>query len=392
MSISIISRLTIFLSLVFATIGLFGVQTVWAGVEEEQCCIIFDGNQAKECVTKPPVTVCKEVCTEWKKGQNFDLCLKFETPTQKPCISQSICLEKIPGNDATIVEWKGDLQTTAVVGEQKKITITVTPKPLYTLTKLSCVNCSSDFTLISVSGNTITLTLDTLSFYKSGKQDGAKYKLLAIVNGIGTGEESFSTQEVKITFDVKNQSEKEQICAGFGEATCKQQAALCFFHNGECLSKTDGAAVTCFKLSKNLCGEGTEGSQQCAWDTVTGKCLTKLEAGLSNQYKPPSEGISKDLFPPCAFAGTCRDINDLLQVAINAAKVVLGFIGMLAFVVFVYGGIRMIFSFGNEEAIKAGRQAMIAAVIGMAISFGAYVLVNFVLDALSVGSEFRGIK
>jgi len=55
---------------------------------------------------------------------------------------------------------------------------------------------------------------------------------------------------------------------------------------------------------------------------------------------------------------------------------------------FVIGGLFMIVSFGNAERFKKGQQILVAAVIGMIISFSAFLLVNYILEALNVSDYF----
>ena len=52
------------------------------------------------------------------------------------------------------------------------------------------------------------------------------------------------------------------------------------------------------------------------------------------------------------------------------------------------GGLFMIVSFGNAERFKKGQQILVAAVIGMIISFSAFLLVNYILEALNVSDYF----
>jgi len=106
----------------------------------------------------------------------------------------------------------------------------------------------------------------------------------------------------------------------------------------------------------------------------------------------PVQTEQSSILPPCALEGTCRNINNLLEVVINAGEWVFGIIGSIAFAVFVYGGFTVVTSFGNSEKVKKGYQILGSALIGMAIAFGAYLMVNFILDALQVDINFRAIK
>ncbi len=108
-----------------------------------------------------------------------------------------------------------------------------------------------------------------------------------------------------------------------------------------------------------------------------------------SDYKAPAEYAGP--LPRCAFDGSCRDVNKLLELVIRSAQFVFGFIGSVALVMFVYGGFLMITAFGSAEKFKKGTGVLVAAVVGLFIAFGAYLLIDFVLDALNVSSVFRAI-
>lgn len=125
----------------------------------------------------------------------------------------------------------------------------------------------------------------------------------------------------------------------------------------------------------------------------TGGTSTPVDAITSEylvgRYKVP-EGY-KGPIPDCAFSGTCRSTSDLVILLINIAKFLFSLIGVVAFAAFIYGGFMMIFSFGNSEKVGQGKDAMVAAVVGLVIAFGAYLIINFILNALGVASDFKGI-
>ncbi len=73
-----------------------------------------------------------------------------------------------------------------------------------------------------------------------------------------------------------------------------------------------------------------------------------------------------------------RDIPDLVGGII---QYVLGIIGILALVMFIYGGILWMTSGGSAEKIKKGKDTIVWAVLGLAIVFLSYAIVNFVLKA-----------
>ena len=110
----------------------------------------------------------------------------------------------------------------------------------------------------------------------------------------------------------------------------------------------------------------------------------------------PSAKGSK-LIPPCALTNNvageyCNDVSDLVLLAIRVGEFLFSIIGGLAFAMFIYGGFKMILSFGSPEKFKEGKNVMVAAVVGLAIAFGAYLMIDFILDALSVTGDFRVVK
>lgn len=67
----------------------------------------------------------------------------------------------------------------------------------------------------------------------------------------------------------------------------------------------------------------------------------------------------------------------LNEVIANAAKLVLGLVGVLALIMFIIGGVSWMTSAGNAEQVKKGKGTLIWATIGLVVCFLAYSLVTF---------------
>ena len=181
-----------------------------------------------------------------------------------------------------------------------------------------------------------------------------------------------------------------ESCTGRGQTECDGAfASSCFWREGECLGRDDQRI--CYKLPKHLCEKGadgsTPGSRVCLWKAETGKCINKIQAGATASIDYSKPGA----FPPCGLDGSCDSLNDLLAQQVGWANYAFSLIGVIGFLSFVIGGVQMITSFGNPEKFKKGTHLMVAAVIGLTIAFSAYLIVKFVLDALGVAPEFRGV-
>ena len=83
-------------------------------------------------------------------------------------------------------------------------------------------------------------------------------------------------------------------------------------------------------------------------------------------------GLIAQAIPSCVlndpFSGYCRDVS-----ALGA---------------FVYGGFLLIISQGETEKVKKGTSALTAALIGLVIAFGGYMLVSFLGTALGLSETF----
>ena len=85
--------------------------------------------------------------------------------------------------------------------------------------------------------------------------------------------------------------------------------------------------------------------------------------------------------PNCP-AGGCGwpEFNQLIQNVMNF----LGVVSIpLAVVVIVYGGFLIMTAAGSEKRVDTGKQAILSAVIGLAIVFGSYIIITLVMRAIS---------
>jgi len=77
------------------------------------------------------------------------------------------------------------------------------------------------------------------------------------------------------------------------------------------------------------------------------------------------------------------DIDSPSEFIGTIIKAVLGIIGSLALLMFIYGGLTWMLAAGNTDKVTKGKNILIWAVIGLVVIFTAYAVVNFVFDSLS---------
>ncbi|MFA5644577.1 MAG: hypothetical protein WC928_03575 [Patescibacteria group bacterium] len=61
---------------------------------------------------------------------------------------------------------------------------------------------------------------------------------------------------------------------------------------------------------------------------------------------------------------------------------VLGIVGSLALIMFIYGGITWMTASGNEQSVTKGKNIIIWATLGLVVIFSSYALVRFVIQAI----------
>ena len=65
-------------------------------------------------------------------------------------------------------------------------------------------------------------------------------------------------------------------------------------------------------------------------------------------------------------------------------KAVLGIVGSLALLMFIYGGFNWMTAAGSPEKVEKGKQILLWATIGLIVIFTSYALVKFVFTSLGV--------
>lgn len=95
--------------------------------------------------------------------------------------------------------------------------------------------------------------------------------------------------------------------------------------------------------------------------------------------------------PECTKDGNCQ-LNDIVNTVISVVDFILGISGSIALVMFVYGGFLWVSSGGSEERVRAGKEAVRNAVVGLIIIFVSYTLITYGLSAFGISDDFNLLK
>ncbi|MFA5317936.1 MAG: pilin [Patescibacteria group bacterium] len=84
------------------------------------------------------------------------------------------------------------------------------------------------------------------------------------------------------------------------------------------------------------------------------------------------------------------ELNDFIRIAFNASQFILGIVGSLTLLMFIYGGVWMIISQGNSQEIEKAKTILKNAVIGLVIVFTSWSIINFAIRALVPDGNLGG--
>jgi hypothetical protein len=96
---------------------------------------------------------------------------------------------------------------------------------------------------------------------------------------------------------------------------------------------------------------------------------SKDKTGAKANFHNPLEGLRTD------------DPNVLIGRVINA---ILGVVGSLALLMFIFGGLTWMLAAGSPERVQKGKNILVWATIGLIVIFTSYAMVRFVFKGLGV--------
>lgn len=74
--------------------------------------------------------------------------------------------------------------------------------------------------------------------------------------------------------------------------------------------------------------------------------------------------------------------KDIREGVMNVVNVLLGFLGIIAIIIILWGGFRWMTAGGNEEKIAEAKKIITAGIIGLVIIFTALAIASFVISQL----------
>ena len=116
---------------------------------------------------------------------------------------------------------------------------------------------------------------------------------------------------------------------------------------------------------------------------VSKKTIVKFLFFLAIVFLLPKIGLTQDDFGLIAVEeGTYLMGADPKQIMGNIINIFLGFLGIIAVILILYGGFLWMTSKGNAEQVQEAKQLIISAIIGLVIILSSYAIASFVISSL----------
>lgn len=157
--------------------------------------------------------------------------------------------------------------------------------------------------------------------------------------------------------------------------------------------------LLCFTFSVIAYAQEQEGICRCTGGTMDFPGLTERSCNLTccGVYEPACgqtwraaseeeiERVTEEVSPTTDSVIFDSPIGRKAptQIIGRAIKTVLGIIGAIALLMFVYGGLMWMTSGGSPEKIKKAQTTLVWAVLGLVVIFASYTLVDFIIERLT---------
>jgi hypothetical protein len=82
-------------------------------------------------------------------------------------------------------------------------------------------------------------------------------------------------------------------------------------------------------------------------------------------------------------------LNDFITVAVRISQLILGLVGSLSLIMFIYGGIMFMISSGSSEKINQAKNIIVAAAVGLIIVFSSWLIIKFVVSSLGATGKYQ---
>ena len=134
------------------------------------------------------------------------------------------------------------------------------------------------------------------------------------------------------------------------------------------------------------CANGTQEGVQpnsaaclsiCQQANMGGTC-TPLPSGQTGGVGTPAPET-----PKAQLQNPLGSVVTIPQIVSKIIKLIMGLVGIISLVMFIYAGFLWLTAQGKPDAVKKGRDTMLWAVVGLVVIFSSYIILNYIFKVLT---------
>lgn len=181
------------------------------------------------------------------------------------------------------------------------------------------------------------------------------------------------------------QSAPPEGCEGIhSENECLQFPGICAWlaDSSQCLPAED-AEISCniFADESSCTRSSGAGGVECVWDDQNDVCNEQTPAGLGAEARQLDEAEQKFELPVGVSGLNQLGTTDVRVLLGRMIKGLMGIIGSITLVMFIYGGIMWMTAAGNSDRQSKAMKIIIWSSLGVTVILTSYILVDFLFEA-----------
>lgn len=110
----------------------------------------------------------------------------------------------------------------------------------------------------------------------------------------------------------------------------------------------------------------------------------RLPTQLKKRAAAAIIGIATFALPVAALAQSLRPLGSVTipEIIGRVVSMILGVLGSLALLMFIWGGIVWMTAQGNDEKIKKAKNTIVYAILGLVVAFLSYTIVSYLINTV----------
>lgn len=116
--------------------------------------------------------------------------------------------------------------------------------------------------------------------------------------------------------------------------------------------------------------------------TKAKSALTASIAAMVGTYAQSAFAQPNSVLNPLDRPQASANNTDLRSGVISLINYFLGFLGLIAVIVIIFSGVKLVASQGNDGKVKEAQKTILYAALGLLIVFFAYAIVNFIVNVI----------